>query len=107
MSKLTVQNNTLQYVEKGNLSEAELFYAFAESLAELRKYCGLSLMTLSEKVEIPNQTLSSYENKTRTPSVIQAIKISAYFGLTIEEFILCGLNQCSFDITELYEQRKK
>ena len=88
-------------------NDEEILSAFCESFKELRKYCNLSLIKLSENVGIPNQTLSSYENKTRTPSILQAVKITAYFGLTVEEFILCGLEKIPYDITELYEKRKK
>ena len=88
------------------IDEKQVFFMFSDNLRELRKYCGLSLVELSLKVDIPNQTLSSYENKTHIPSLIQALKLAAYFGLTVEEFILCGLDNYPYDITELYERRK-
>ena len=86
--------------------EKQLFDIFADNLHELRIYCKLTLTEIAKLIDIPNQTLSSYENKTHIPSMMQAIKISAYFGLTVEEFILCGLDSFKYDITELYEKRK-
>lgn len=90
-----------------DLDDNETQAAFAESLKELRNYCDLSISKLSKILNIPNQTLSSYKNKLRTPSITQAIKITAYFGLTVEEFILCGFDKLPQDIAELYEARKK
>ena len=98
---------TNQKQSKGCIDEKEAFSTFAENLRELRTHCDLSLVRLSELADIPNQTLSSYENKTHIPSMIQAIKIAAYFGLTVEEFILCGFDDYPYDIVELYEKRKK
>jgi len=89
------------------IDEKQAFIIFADNLRELRNYCHLSLNALAELVDIPNQTISSYENKTHTPSMIQAMKLTSYFGLTVEEFILCGLDSYPYDITELYEKRKK
>ena len=109
MEKLLFINNAFQLEtnEKEQFSDEQLFSAFCDSFKELRKYCNLSLIKLGEKIDIPNQTLSTYENKTRTPSILQAIKITAYFGLTVEEFILCGLEKLPYDIIELYERRNK
>ena len=109
MSRLLYESDNFKLETGGQevFSEEQILSSFSESFKELRKYCNLSLMKLSENIGIPNQTLSSYETKTRTPSMIQAIKITAYFGLTVEEFILCGLEKLPYDITELYEKRKK
>lgn len=111
MVKFFYSDNRLQYANehtKGEvLDEKQLFNAFAENLRELRKYCNLSLMELAELTDIPNQTLSSYENKSHVPSLTQAVKIAAFFGLTVEDFILCGWDNYPYDITELYEKNKK
>ena len=96
-----------EQTEWESVDEKQLLSIFADSLRELRLYCGFSLVELSERVDIPNQTISSYENKTHTPSMLQAIKIASFFGLTVEEFILCGFDNYPYDITELYERKKK
>ena len=90
----------------GGIDEKQALSIFADNLRELRTYCGLSLIALSEFVDIPNQTISSYENKTHTPSMLQALKIATFFHLTVEEFILCGLDEYPYSITELYDKRK-
>lgn len=111
MAKFFILDNRLEYANDSMteiiIDEKQIFSIFADNLRELRKHCKLSLIELSELVEIPNQTISSYENKTHVPSLIQAIKISAYFHLSVEEFILCGLDTYPYDIIELYEKRKK
>ena len=89
------------------INEKELLSIFAENMYELRAYCKLSLMELGKELDIPNQTLSTYENKVHVPSMLQAMKIASYFGLTIEEFIACGFDEYPYDITELYERKKK
>ena len=93
--------------EQEGIDEKEMLSIFAENLRELRKHCGLSLVKLGEDLDIPNQTLSTYEKGKHIPSVIQAIKIASYFGLTVEEFIVCGFDEYPYDIIELYERRKK
>ena len=107
---MILEKNVLRYLDAEDMTdsfgEKEVEEAFSKSLLELRKYCGLSLVALSRKTGIPNQTLSAYENAKRMPSIFQAMKITAYFSLTIEEFVLCGLEP-SCDIVELYESRKK
>ena len=110
MSKFIVLDNRLllanEHTTELALEEKQLADFFAENLRELRNHCKLSLKELSAYVDIPNQTLSSYENKTHIPSMLQAVKISAFFGLTLEEFILCGFDGFPYDIAELYEKRK-
>ena len=90
----------------GAIDEKQAFGLFADSLRELRNDCKLSLIDLSKALEIPNQTLSGYENKTHIPSMLQAVKISAYFHLTVEEMIVCGLDEYPYDCIELFEKRK-
>ena len=111
MSKFFLSDGRLLYaneqITKEFIDEKQVFSLFADNLRELRTYCKLSLMELSELVDIPNQTISSYENKTHIPSMIQALKIASYFSLTVEEFILCGLDGYPYDITELYERKKQ
>lgn len=110
MGRFFYTNNRLVYTDEQlaekTLDEKQLFSLFADNLRELREYCKLSLVQLSALVDIPNQTLSSYENKTHVPSMMQAVKIAAFFRLTVEEFIVCGLDEYPFDITELYERKK-
>lgn len=102
--------NVLHYAQEGDknaFDDKQLCDAFGKSLKELREYCGLSTVKISEAVDIAQPTISSYENRTRTPSILQAIRITAFFGLTVEEFIICGLEDSPYDIAELYEKRKK
>ena len=105
MGKFFYSNNRLVYTNEQTtgktLDDKQMLALFAENLRELREYCKLSLVQLSVLVDIPNQTISSYENKTHTPSMVQAMKIAAFFGLTVEEFILCGIDSYPYDITEL------
>ena len=109
MKFIRLDNHLLTTVDsnaENSIDEKTAFAYFAEHLRVLRTHCNLTLVQLAEQVDIPNQTLSSYENKTHMPSMMQALKIASFFHLTIEEFILCGFDGYPYDITELYEQRK-
>ncbi len=111
MIKFLPKSNRFVFTNDENgqfaIDERQVLNLFGENLKELRGHCGISLQELAKLLEIPNQTISSYENKRHMPSLMQAIKISAYFDLTVEEFILCGLDEYPYDIVELYERRKK
>lgn len=82
------------------VDDIRLMTAFAMSLKKLRKARGLTLVTLAKKTGIPNQTLSTYENGKRIPSIIQAFRIVHYFGYTIEDFIMNGLGLLEPDLLE-------
>lgn len=66
--------------------------AFAKSLKELREHIGFSLIELEKITGINNPSLSRYENGKVEPSISQAIIIAEAFNLSIEDFILYGLN---------------
>ena len=109
MIKFFHSDNRLLYASEQNaetVNDKQIPSLFAENLRELRRHCKLSLIELAQLVDIPNQTISSYENQTHIPSMVQAVKIAAYFGLTVEEFILCGLDDYPYDVIELYEKKK-
>ena len=86
-------------------TEEQVIEAFGKSLKEIRWYCHLSEEALGKEIGIGQSTLSAYEQGKRYPSLLQAIKIATYFSLTVEEFILCGLECHSKDIIELYRER--
>ena len=82
------------------VDDIRLMTAFAMSLKKLRKARGLSLVALGKNTGIPNQTLSTYENGKRIPSITQAFRIVNYFGYTIEDFIMNGLGLLEPDLLE-------
>lgn len=104
---------TANYVIINNVRAAEFYTdkevkeAFADSLKEMRAYCKVSLIKLAEDIDIPNQSLSAYENCTRVPSFLQALKIATYFGLTVEDFVLCGLGCNKLEIWEIFEKKRQ
>lgn len=98
----TDENNEMQ----GKVfEEDELMQAFASTLKEMRTSAGLSLPQLAKAMQIPQATLSAYELKTRTPSLLQAIRICAYFECSIEDFIAYGLGIGAFDVVENFLKR--
>lgn len=73
--------------------EQELQKAFSTALREIRSYSKFSLKALSERTGMPIATISAYENGTRVPSFIQAIKLCAFFGSQVEDFLAYGVNE--------------
>lgn len=73
------------------IDETEIMQCFAVALKTLRRVKKLSLNAMSEKVDIPNPSISRYENGLVTPTLPQAIKIATFFDLNIELFIFLGL----------------
>ncbi len=86
-------NEFLTFINNSDYTEEEIKNAFAKSLKEVRSHSGLSLKTVSEKTNIPLATISAYENGTRIPSFILAMKLAGFFGATIEDFVYNGLNE--------------
>ena len=86
--------------------EADISKAFGISLRNLRTYKKLSLNALSEKVDIPNPTINRYENGINIPTITQAIKLTEYFKVSIEEMILLGIiDENGQKIVELCKKR--
>ena len=73
-------------------TEEEIKHSFAKALRDIRQYSELSLKTISEKTKIPLATISAYENETRIPSFITAMRLAAFFGSNLEDFLIHGLN---------------
>ena len=57
-------------------------------LEELRKQRGIRQEELAELLEVSRQTIGSLENGRYNPSIILAIKIARYFGMTVEEIFI-------------------
>ena len=52
-------------------------------IKELRKEKGLTLVELSKKVQIPNNTLSQYENEKRNPKTETWQALADFFGVSV------------------------
>lgn len=108
MRAYLISNNEILLADSNSdradvFSESEIINAFAKSLNELRQASGLSLVQLGKEIDMPNQTLSAYERCTRVPSFMQALTITSFFGFTIEDFILSGLDLRILSVAEEYE----
>ena len=57
-------------------------------LEELRKQRGIKQEELAEKLEVSRQTIGSLENGRYNPSIILAIKIARFFGMSVEEIFI-------------------
>lgn len=57
-------------------------------LEQLRKERGIRQEELAAALEVSRQTIGSLENGRYNPSIILAVKIARYFGLSIEEIFI-------------------
>ena len=57
-------------------------------LEELRNQRGLKQDELAAILRVSRQTVSSLENGRYNPSILLALRIARYFGLTVEEVFL-------------------
>jgi len=57
-------------------------------LEELRKQQGIKQEELAEQLAVSRQTIGSLENGRYNPSIILAIKIARFFGMTVEEIFI-------------------
>ena len=90
-----------------DFTETEISKAFGLSLRKLRTNKKLSLNALSEKIDIPNPTINRYENGINIPTITQAIKITEFFNVSIEEMIFFGIiDENGEKITEYCKQRE-
>lgn len=86
--------------------ENEIGKAFGITLKALRASKKLSLKNLSNIIDIPDATINRYENGINIPTITQAIKISEFFEIPIEIFVLLGLEHMEnpIDIAENYQK---
>lgn len=71
--------------------EMDIARAFGYAVKTIRKYKKITLMQMEKELDIPNPTLSRYENGLNIPSMTQAIKIADYFDVGINLMVLFGL----------------
>lgn len=60
---------------------------FAKNLRTNRKKNGFNIMDISSKTGIKPATLAAYEGGHICPSILNLIKISAFFQATLEELL--------------------
>lgn len=57
---------------------------FGKTIKELRTQQKLSQRQLGEKLDVCNQTVSFWESGQREPDLDTLVKISEYFGVTVD-----------------------
>jgi putative transcriptional regulator len=57
-------------------------------LEELRKQRGIRQEDLAADLEVSRQTIGSLENGRYNPSIVLAIRIARYFGVSVEEMFI-------------------
>ncbi len=62
-------------------------------LEELRNQRGLKQDELAAILRVSRQTVSSLENGRYNPSILLALRIARYFGLTVEDIFLYDENE--------------
>ena len=57
-------------------------------IAQFRKEAGLSQQELADAINVSRKTISTVETARFTPSVIIALKISQFFGTSVETLFM-------------------
>ena len=57
-------------------------------IEELRKAKGIRQEELAKALGVSRQTISSLENGRYNPSILLAMKLARYFGVTVEEMFI-------------------
>ena len=57
---------------------------FVERLKELMSEHNLNNKTFSEKIKIPDSTISDWKLKKTTPNMFNIVKIALFFGVTTD-----------------------
>lgn len=85
-----LKHSTDKLLER-EFDEMDIAKAFGFAVKSIRKYKNITLVQMEKDLEIPNPTLSRYENGLNIPSMTQAIKISDYFDIGVNLMIIFGL----------------
>ncbi len=70
------------------LNKQEVFFSLGKNLKKLREYKAITSEQLSLETNINQKNIKSYENKNIKPPLNNLIKLSNYFGITIDFLIL-------------------
>jgi putative transcriptional regulator len=57
-------------------------------LEEIRKQRGMKQEELAAALQVSRQTIGSLENGRYNPSIILAIRIARFFGMSVEEIFI-------------------
>lgn len=77
--------------EEYEITDEHAIEAMARGLKAVRKWRGYTLKQVEQQTEIPNPTISRYENGENVPSVIQTMKLCTLYEIDIEDIFMCGL----------------
>lgn len=70
-----------------DLTDEEIISMFSKRLRQLRDERGLTLIQLSAYTGLGVTTISQYENGKRAPHLIQLIKLSEFFSVSVNYLI--------------------
>lgn len=87
----------------GDISDETMRMAFGRSLKRLREHTNTTQKALATATSVPSQSISVYERGETAPTITQAIRITNYFGLTIDDFILFGLDIKGIDVDDEFK----
>ena len=58
-----------------------------QSLKEWRKSRGLTQVSLSKAIDIPQSTISAWENGVNIPNMADCIKLADFYEITLDELV--------------------
>lgn len=70
-----------------NMEKIEPKINIAKNLSRLRKKQGITQEALAEKLYVSNKTISKWERGAGFPEITQLLKISRFFGISVDELL--------------------
>ena len=71
-----------------SLGESQKGVPMKNRLEEFRTARGMKQDELASVMKVSRQTISSLENGRYNPSILLAMKLARYFGVTVEEMFI-------------------
>lgn len=62
-------------------------YEWARALKEQRKAMGITQMELTEATNIPQSSISAWENGTNAPSIENCLQLADFYGISLDELV--------------------
>ena len=64
-----------------------IYERIGEELRTIRKMHNLTQMELSKATQIPQSTISAWEQSMNMPNVADCIRLADFYGITVDELL--------------------
>ena len=82
-------------------------YEFGNRLYDLRRRAGLTQAALAEKLDVTNKAVSKWENGKAKPTTNMLRKLSALYGISVEQLLEDRGGRNTVEITKIVINNNK